>query len=237
MSKTFVLPTEETLLLKTPTISKIPQGKASPFSILFLLIHCTIGAGILSLPYAFKACGVVLGPILLLCIGSMTCYAVWLLLFCAEKTGKYSFKELAVHTFGKWCGVSFEACRALVSFGVCIIYIVLIGSSLSSPMSQWVGEESFFASRYFITSVAMVGVLMPLCSLRRIHFLSSTSTLAVGAIGYMVLIVFIRFVQRVLEFGFPSDSLILVGKFYPDIVTSFPIFFFSFGSVIAILPL
>lgn len=122
--------TEETKLLDSINAQMKQdkeQGTASPFGILFNLVNTTIGAGIVTLPFAHQSCGIVLGPIFLLTVAFMACYSLWLLLLSSAKTQKYSYRELAVHVFGHWSGIFFEACIVTLCFGVCIVYILLIG--------------------------------------------------------------------------------------------------------------
>lgn len=119
-----------------PEISKenqLPKEKlpnATIFSTYFNLVNTSIGAGILALPFACKVAGVVGGIVLLIGIAIIELYTAELLIICCNKTGKYSYKGLAMKVFGKYAGIIFELANVVLCFGVLTVYVVLIGNSI-----------------------------------------------------------------------------------------------------------
>ena len=59
-----------------------------------------VGAGTLSMPYAFYALGIVYGTLLLIFGAALSAYAGWLILLCCEKTNATRYEDIALATCG-----------------------------------------------------------------------------------------------------------------------------------------
>jgi solute carrier family 38 (sodium-coupled neutral amino acid transporter), member 1 len=82
----------------------------------------------------------------------------------------------------------------------------------------------------------MIFIIFPLGLLRKIQFLSYTSALAMIAILYLIAVVVISFIYRAAVGELPVGKYV---AFNPsiDILKTIPIYFFSFGSHITLLPM
>jgi hypothetical protein len=74
----------------------------------FNLCSATLGAGALSLPYAFSRCGLALGLGLLLLVAAATVFSINLLLESRIASGFRSYEDLTVGLFGKRLAVLVE---------------------------------------------------------------------------------------------------------------------------------
>ena len=67
---------------------------------IFNLCSATLGAGALSLPYAFSKTGVWLGIVLLVVAGIATLFSIHLLIVARNATGLKSYEDMTVALFG-----------------------------------------------------------------------------------------------------------------------------------------
>ena len=58
---------------------------ASLLTCIFTLTSTIVGGGVLSLPYAFRRCGLLFGPVVLIAIAIMSDFSVYTLLSCARR--------------------------------------------------------------------------------------------------------------------------------------------------------
>jgi hypothetical protein len=66
---------------------------------IFNLVTTIIGGGVLSLPYAIKRSGIVMG-LLLLVVAAVACdWSLYILMSCARRTGSHSHS----HSHSHWC--------------------------------------------------------------------------------------------------------------------------------------
>lgn len=82
----------------------------------------------LALPFAIKSGGLVLGISLLFVVALLSIYSLYILVHASEITQKFSYKDVAIAAFGQRAGLLFEFFVLLLSFGVCVGYVRLIGN-------------------------------------------------------------------------------------------------------------
>eukprot|EP00494_Astrolonche_serrata_P018257 UN18449 len=94
------------------------------------IVNTIIGAGMLSLPYAFSETGVSMGIVWFLIAAAGEAQAVHLLACCVLKERKFSFRALAIKTlpFERKTSEKFmEGLMAVNCFGLATSYLVVIG--------------------------------------------------------------------------------------------------------------
>jgi amino acid permease len=94
------------------------------------MCSATLGAGALSLPYAFSALGIVGGVACLTLVAAASHYSVVLLTSALTRAGARSYEELTVNVFGKAFGVLVELNIIAFCFGSAVAYIVALGDLL-----------------------------------------------------------------------------------------------------------
>lgn len=224
----------------------------SSFSVCFNLVNTTIGAGVLSLPFAFHESGMLGGPIMLLCISLLSCYTLFVLMNCADKVQKFSYKELATAIFPvRFMGHVMEAVLFFFCFSGLVGYCFLIGQFLELQMKDWLlgsrlspsGFETewsvILSNRSFMMSVPMVFIIFPLCCLRKINFLSYTSFYSIICATFVIVSVVVRSIiantsTTRKELG--KGSWRLIGT-VDSLFIAFPIICFSMASHITLLPM
>ena len=103
----------------------IPKGGI--FASIFELLSATLGAGTLSLPFAFRVSGVGLAGILML-IGALAAYySIHLLVLCSDITRKRSYEEMTRVVFGRKVEILLDISIIIFAWGSTVGYLVAIG--------------------------------------------------------------------------------------------------------------
>jgi hypothetical protein len=100
----------------------------------FNLCSATLGAGTLSLPYAFSKTGVLLGVAMLIVACAATSFSIELLIMCREATGLKSYEEMTVALFGKRVGLVVELNIIIFCFGTAVAYCKALQGILNPVM-------------------------------------------------------------------------------------------------------
>lgn len=151
----------------------------------------SIGAGILGLPSATEATGLVLAMIILLIITLYSVFSMYILALAAQQTRLKSFEGMAhwlfphFHNgFAYW--VSFM--RWFYSFSACVAYVISLGNCLEPifheaviqhPGNKTIHYFSTQAGNRVLTSVIWVCIMLPLVIPKHVDSLRIPSMLAV----------------------------------------------------------
>ncbi len=175
--------------------------RSSVCSAIFNLTNTIIGAGVLSLPFAFKHTGVVLGPLILFLVYILVLYSCRLLISCSKLTGGKTYMEIAHRAYGPRGVLATQLSIIVSTFGACTGYLVIIGDMFGPLIGEWMGgtRENFcslYADRRFSISLSLL-VVGPLSLVRHIDSLKYTSYLAILFMAYLVIVVVVRSGTRV----------------------------------------
>ena len=96
--------------------------KSSIFSIVILCL----GSGTLTFPYIFYANGVYLGLGLILFGATISVFAGWLIVQCAEECGARRYEDIALKLYGRNMATFTSLMMLLTMLGFVIAYIVLV---------------------------------------------------------------------------------------------------------------
>lgn len=194
------------------------------------LLHTACGAGILAMPYAFKAYGLLPGFLVLVLCGVFSTTGLLL----QGQVSKYvprrqaSFFSLAQITYPQ-LSIIFDLAIAVKCLGVGVSYMVVIGDLLPQIFSNFTSHEILLERNFHIT-VVMIFIVAPLCFMKRLDSLRYASMIAISAVGYLCVLV-------VAHFLFPSQeikdlkgtvSLFRPKGLHTSMLSSFPIFVFAY---------
>eukprot|EP00301_Raphidiophrys_heterophryoidea_P027890 c9875_g1_i2.p1 GENE.c9875_g1_i2~~c9875_g1_i2.p1 ORF type:complete len:196 (-),score=24.86 c9875_g1_i2:47-634(-) len=133
------MPSYQSLLRTTSLV----QGKKVSFvTSIFNLSNAILGAGILGLPYACSRSGVILFSVLLIAIAIVADYSLFLLLWCARVTNKYTYEELGIQAFGQRGPYLVGAAILVQNLGQMVSYLVVVGDLLPEVMKLLLGSDS-----------------------------------------------------------------------------------------------
>eukprot|EP00301_Raphidiophrys_heterophryoidea_P002664 c11241_g1_i1.p1 GENE.c11241_g1_i1~~c11241_g1_i1.p1 ORF type:complete len:262 (-),score=76.65 c11241_g1_i1:926-1711(-) len=149
----------------------------------FNLCSATLGAGALSLPFAFAQSGIAAGVVFLLIAAAATILSIRLLILSENTSNFKSFEALAVGLFGKWMGAIVEANIIIFSFGTAVAYCRAVGDILNPVVEMldqsWMTDKLIMAFFWFV-------VMLPLSMLKHTNSLRFSSFFGVMTICYLV---------------------------------------------------
>jgi len=151
----------------------------------FNLCSATLGAGALSLPYAFKQSGLIPGIILLWLGGAATDFSIKLLIKARDASGARSYEDLTVQVLGQRVGVIMELCVIIFCFGCAVAYLIAVGDILEGL----IGNATIFGiaiSRLEGVIAVFLFVMLPLSLLDSVNDLRFPSLLGVCSIFFLV---------------------------------------------------
>ena len=215
------------------TTSSSHEGTGTATGTIFNILSNVVGGGVLALPYAFANCGWLLGIILLIFVGSLSGYTMWILMTCSHRLHKnnepdaFSYKAMMKHAFGPTWGKVVEAFIIWYTFGCCVAYAGVTGTSLAPLAENWMGLHGAWTSR--ITWTLLAGALFAVTSsVRNLSELKFTSILAFVTILYVGLVVVIRLIKP--EGDRPhQDSSVTVFDLSANVFKAIPLFSVSYG--------
>ncbi|CAN8251316.1 unnamed protein product [Cochlearia groenlandica] len=130
------LPTEDTWLLGSRTLSSQPKT----FANVFIAI---VGAGVLGLPYTFKKTGWLLGLLTLLFVSSLTFFCMMLLVHTRRKLESQSgfssitsFGDLGESVCGPSGRLVVDVMLVLSQSGFCVSYIIFVATTMANLLSH-----------------------------------------------------------------------------------------------------
>jgi len=199
----------------------------------FNLSSATLGAGALSVPYAFKSMGIGLGLVLIIICAFATSFSIKLLIMTRTRTGLSSYEQVAARLYGSNAAAAVEASIAVFCFGSGVAYCKTIRDFVSPIIELYRIDQRF--PDYDVEKCTMVFVwlclLLPLSLIRDINQLRYCSLLSVITIMYLSIAISQHALNNVLSgYIHPRwDSLeIWVNLNVLDIISALPIFLFAF---------
>jgi len=162
------------------------------------LTNAIIGAGILTLPYAFARVGMVLGCSLMIIFAVQTVYVCNILRACCSYTRECTYSGLGRQFFGRRLEVGIDSLLGVYAFASCIGYQTILGDEMLVIFSLLQENYNFhmpFAwmeSRSFLLAMLTGVFTFPLCLLRSVKSLQYAAFLAVSSALYIAFVVFIQ---------------------------------------------
>lgn len=197
------------------------------------LTNTILGAGMLAMPSAIAAIGLIPGVFMILFSGLCSGFGLWLLAESARRAGPRgaSFFAISRITFPS-AAAFFDAAIAIKCFGVSVSYLVIAGDLLPQVADAALGNslpsDSIFRSKPFWI-LCSTPLVIPTVMMRKLESLRHTSTAALGAVVYLLFLVVLMFVQ--LNDGVPSKDIDLVLTREMSIfkaIKALPVFIFAF---------
>lgn len=158
------------------------------------------------MPFAISQTSILFGIILILVSASSSALGLYLQGLCTAfvPIGKSSFFSLAQVTHPS-LSVVFDAAIAIKCFGVAVSYLIIVaqlmpqiteyffGGSLDQVVSVNDAQPQILQSRVFWVTAALI-IAGPLSYARRLDSLKYTSFVALVAVGYLVVLVIVKFI-------------------------------------------
>ncbi|XP_031570569.1 putative sodium-coupled neutral amino acid transporter 10 [Actinia tenebrosa] len=166
---------------------------------LFNLMNSIIGVSVLSIPYCFHQCGILLGPLAMITMGYFTRKTCYFLLISSQLGRRRSYESLAQFTYGNAGKFAVEACIIGVMAGTLCAFHVIIGDLAPDLFSHLFGIQQTPTLRALLMIVLALCIGLPLSLMRDISSLSSISATSLGFYATFVLYVMFSSLPHLLE--------------------------------------
>jgi sodium-coupled neutral amino acid transporter 7/8 len=214
-----------------------PQSeRSSAVSSVFTLLSSAVGAGILSLPYAFRSAGWAGGLFVIILIATIESFTLYVLSRYAETSGSKTYTQLCTKYLGKGAGAFMSLLLFAYLFGSSIAYLIILGDSFH-PILQWLaGQDStaWWMSRQFVIGIISSSVSLPLCFPTSLHAISRFTALTSAGLIAIVSIVLVKSIQVIHQSqehdGGGEDRGHMVPSTFPSLqfFNAIPIMIFGF---------
>jgi len=156
---------------------------SSLFVSILNVVKTCIGAGILSLPWAFSY-GSLWPSIFMFLFSAVYCLiSAMLIVHGCEASGIFEYSAL-LRSAGSWVEKTGALTVCYVTFSTCLGYCIIIPQFLQPSFSEMFGIERFSFDRGLYILVVSPLILCPLCLLRDLSSLRFSSTVGLIAVFY-----------------------------------------------------
>ncbi|KAK1162937.1 putative sodium-coupled neutral amino acid transporter 10 isoform X1 [Acipenser oxyrinchus oxyrinchus] len=153
-------------------------------------MNSIVGVSVLTLPYCFRQCGLVLGTLLLIFWSWLTYESSMMVVNTAMKTSKKTYCGLAQLSFGKMGKLTSEICILGFMMGVCTAFHVVMGDLAVHLLQGFIGEEVTQSQRVLLIFAIGWLVVLPLSLTLASDSILLSTTALVGFTCFMVVTLF-----------------------------------------------
>ncbi|KAF9346282.1 hypothetical protein BGX34_004066, partial [Mortierella sp. NVP85] len=183
-------------------------GTCSVLEVAFNILNCTVGSGVLALPFALMECGFGLGLTLSVVVGILCWFALYVLIVTGKQIGVYKYAGLCEATMGTFGLHLINAALFLQTAGVCITYLIVVGDTIPVVLEMVLGTP---VSRQWTILISTLIFVLPLLFYRSIGSLATVSIVSVATLPPILLVVAVRGFHYAPEhkrsYGFVGDNV------------------------------
>ena len=152
-----------------------------------------IGSGILGLPYVLSQFGCIPGIVILILFCLETHYSCYLLLRCKNLSGHSNYCTIAANCLCSASKYFINIIFILNGFGVCIIELVIFGTSASLILEQALELTPAWYTAPSFLIICMSGIILPFCYIHSLERLKFVSLIAIASITFFSIMTIYNF--------------------------------------------
>ncbi|KAI7840595.1 hypothetical protein COHA_005745 [Chlorella ohadii] len=149
------------------------------------LAEAAIGAGVLSLPFAFRAAGWAGGLLLTAAVAAVEGFTMYVIARYAEWTGSKTYSDLVRKMLGRKAALSMSLGLLFYTYGAATAYMIILGDCFQPLLEGHFGQVWWTARRFVIPALS-AATMLPLCFPRTLDAISGFSSITLYALIVVV---------------------------------------------------